>query len=135
MSVAGGESDTLAVLDEDACAECITDNRDVIVGVKVRLTAAVCGQGSTEIEAYRYNMSVCLKNVSLKGCFKSQTTWNGLTLCDKNLYFAKIQIKVDIYKHAVQPRYGKSLHYSKGCEGLHSIFILTLVYVYQFKFN
>lgn len=50
----GGESDTLAVLDEEACARCIQENRDVIVGVKVRLTAAVCGQGSTEMEAYRF---------------------------------------------------------------------------------
>ena len=49
----GGESDTLAVLDETACQKCIEANRDVIVGVKVRLTAAVCGQGKTEEEAYR----------------------------------------------------------------------------------
>ncbi|WAR14555.1 DEACT-like protein [Mya arenaria] len=30
----GGESDTLAILDEDSCVKCIQDNRDVIVGVK-----------------------------------------------------------------------------------------------------
>lgn len=52
-AAAGGESDTLAVLNEDACARCIQENRDVIVGVKVRLTADVCGKGSTEHEAYR----------------------------------------------------------------------------------
>ena len=49
----GGESDTFAVLDETACQKCIETNRDVIVGVKVRLTADVCGQGKTEEEAYR----------------------------------------------------------------------------------
>ena len=49
----GGESDTFAVLDEMACQKCIEANRDVIVGVKIRLTAAICGQGKIEEEAYR----------------------------------------------------------------------------------
>jgi predicted amidohydrolase len=50
----GGESDTLAILDEDACVECIEANRDVIVGVKVRLQSSVCDKGRLEEEAYRY---------------------------------------------------------------------------------
>ena len=54
LEAPGGESDTFAILDEEACQKCIEANRDVIVGVKVRLTAAVCGQGKTEEEAYRY---------------------------------------------------------------------------------
>ncbi|XP_052760379.1 deacetylase Oant_2987-like isoform X1 [Mya arenaria] len=49
----GGESDTLAILDEDSCVKCIQDNRDVIVGVKVRLSTDVCAMGKTEYEAYR----------------------------------------------------------------------------------
>ncbi|XP_052760380.1 deacetylase Oant_2987-like isoform X2 [Mya arenaria] len=52
-SAGGGESDTLAILDEDSCVKCIQDNRDVIVGVKVRLSTDVCAMGKTEYEAYR----------------------------------------------------------------------------------
>jgi len=54
----GGESDTLAVLDEGACVKCIEANRDVIIGVKVRLSASVCAGGKTEIEAFRRALSV-----------------------------------------------------------------------------
>ncbi|XP_052254792.1 deacetylase EF_0837-like isoform X2 [Dreissena polymorpha] len=54
----GGESDTLAVLDEDACAQCINYNRDVIVGVKVRLSLDVCNMGKTENEAFRRALAV-----------------------------------------------------------------------------
>ncbi|KAL3862486.1 hypothetical protein ACJMK2_008447 [Sinanodonta woodiana] len=49
----GGESDTLAFLDIDACKGCIEKNRDVIKGVKIRLQKSVCAKGATEDEAYR----------------------------------------------------------------------------------
>ena len=53
FTAGGGESDTLAVLNENACVKCIQDNRDVIVGVKIRLTADICDMGRTEHEAFR----------------------------------------------------------------------------------
>jgi len=53
FTAGGGESDTLAVLNEDACVKCIQDNRDVIVGVKIRLTADICDMGRTEAETFR----------------------------------------------------------------------------------
>ncbi|KAL4220994.1 hypothetical protein ACF0H5_019258 [Mactra antiquata] len=59
--VDGGESDTLAVLDEEQCAQCIEENRDVIVGVKVRLSYTICDKGKTENEAFRRAISVSQK--------------------------------------------------------------------------
>ncbi|XP_045162393.1 deacetylase EF_0837-like isoform X1 [Mercenaria mercenaria] len=53
----GGESDTLAILDEEECVKCIQANRDVIVGVKVRLSASVCDNGRLEAEAFRRALS------------------------------------------------------------------------------
>lgn len=53
----GGESDTSAILDEEECVRCIQDNRDVILGVKVRLQSTVCDKGRLEPEAFRRALS------------------------------------------------------------------------------
>ena len=52
-SGAGGECDSLNQVDPDLCLQCIHDNKDMIIGVKVRLTADVCAEGKNEHEAYR----------------------------------------------------------------------------------
>nr|XP_022339401.1 uncharacterized protein LOC111134562 [Crassostrea virginica] len=49
----GGELDSLNVVTVDDCAKCILENRDMIVGVKVRLSDSIADNGKNEAEAYR----------------------------------------------------------------------------------
>lgn len=50
----GGECDSLNQVDPDLCIKCINQNRDLIVGVKVRLSASVANDGANEEEAFRF---------------------------------------------------------------------------------
>jgi dihydroorotase len=56
-SVAGGdiagELETLKLVDAEDCASCIDANRDLCVGVKVRLTDSIADAGRNEAESYR----------------------------------------------------------------------------------
>lgn len=52
-SVKGGECDSLNQVDVDWCTKCIQQNRDMIVGVKVRLSASAANDGANEDEAFR----------------------------------------------------------------------------------
>lgn len=54
-TVKGGECDSLNQVDPESCAKCIQENRDVAVGVKLRLSCSVTNDGEYEEEAYRYN--------------------------------------------------------------------------------
>ncbi|XP_060552567.1 deacetylase EF_0837-like isoform X2 [Ruditapes philippinarum] len=87
----GGESDTLAILDENACVECVEANRDVIVGVKVRLQSSVCDKGRLEEEAYRRALSAakrCGLPLMVHHCdstVPTQTTSPGKLGCPKDL--------------------------------------------------
>ena len=49
----GGECDSLNQVNVDQCVQCITANRDLAVGVKIRLSADVQNDGANEQEAYR----------------------------------------------------------------------------------
>eukprot|EP00106_Octopus_bimaculoides_P023174 XP_014790616.1 PREDICTED: deacetylase EF_0837-like [Octopus bimaculoides] len=49
----GGECDSLNVVDVDGCVSCIRKNRDMVVGVKVRLSSTVADDGRNEEEIYR----------------------------------------------------------------------------------
>ncbi|CAG5125653.1 unnamed protein product [Candidula unifasciata] len=49
----GGECDSLNVVNVQDCVRVINENRDMIVGIKVRLAAAVCDDGKNEEEVYR----------------------------------------------------------------------------------
>ncbi|XP_064598947.1 deacetylase Atu3266-like isoform X2 [Liolophura sinensis] len=49
----GGESESLHVVDIDDCVRCIEENRDVLVGVKVRLSKEVTNKGQHEAEVFR----------------------------------------------------------------------------------
>ncbi|XP_060552566.1 deacetylase EF_0837-like isoform X1 [Ruditapes philippinarum] len=95
----GGESDTLAILDENACVECVEANRDVIVGVKVRLQSSVCDKGRLEEEAYRRALSAakrCGLPLMVHHCdsaVPTQTTSPGKLGCPKDLQAG------DIYTH------------------------------------
>ncbi|XP_041378420.1 deacetylase Oant_2987-like [Gigantopelta aegis] len=51
--VPGGEIDSLVQADVEQCVKCIGDNRDMIVGVKLRLARAISNDGANEEEAYR----------------------------------------------------------------------------------
>ena len=104
MIAAGGESDTLAVLDEEACQKCIEANRDVIVGVKVRLSAEVCGKGSTEEEAYRYvHLFLCFISIAeMCGC-------SSMFSC----HFFKREIYIVILDNRILTYRGKNLHRKK----------------------
>lgn len=48
-----GECDSLNQVDPDLC-KCINQNRDLRVGVKVRLSASVANDGANEEEAFRF---------------------------------------------------------------------------------
>ena len=54
FTVKGGECDSLNQVDSKLCTDCINKNRDVIVGVKVRLSASAANDGANEEEAYRF---------------------------------------------------------------------------------
>ena len=49
----GGELDSLNQVSAEACIDSVLSNRDIVVGIKVRLTADVSDNGKNEQEAYR----------------------------------------------------------------------------------
>ena len=49
----GGELDCLSDVDEELCLQCIEANRDMVVGVKLRLTSDIANNGKHEVEAFR----------------------------------------------------------------------------------
>ncbi|KAK3104680.1 hypothetical protein FSP39_007611 [Pinctada imbricata] len=49
----GGEIDSLNSIRVKDCASCVQGNRDIVVGVKVRLSKTIADQGRNEEEAYR----------------------------------------------------------------------------------
>ena len=49
----GGECDSLNQVDVAQCVSCINENKDMIVGVKVRLSSSVTNGGIFEAEVYR----------------------------------------------------------------------------------
>ena len=50
---AGGECDSLNQVDVKSCVDCVEKNRDLIVGIKIRLSADIARNGEYEEEAYR----------------------------------------------------------------------------------
>ncbi|MDP7395903.1 MAG: amidohydrolase/deacetylase family metallohydrolase [Lentisphaeria bacterium] len=48
-----GELETLKLVSRDDCVNCIESNRDLLVGVKVRLSNTIADEGRNEPEAYR----------------------------------------------------------------------------------
>ena len=50
----GGECDSLNQVDSDLCIKSINQNRDLIVGVKVRLSASAANDGANEEESFRF---------------------------------------------------------------------------------
>ena len=61
----GGECDSLNQVDSELCIKCINQNRDLIVGVKLRLSASAANDGANEEEAFRF---VYLFAVDSKKC-------------------------------------------------------------------
>lgn len=49
----GGECDSLNQVDSDLCVKCIEENKDIAVGVKIRLSTMVANDGQNEEEAFR----------------------------------------------------------------------------------
>lgn len=45
--------DSLNVVSVDKCSKCVVENRDLIVGIKVRLSDSIADDGKNEHEAYR----------------------------------------------------------------------------------
>ena len=64
--VKGGECDSLNQVDSDVCTECIKKNRDMIVGVKVRLSASAANDGINEEEAFRFVFTLDLVSTVIK---------------------------------------------------------------------
>jgi dihydroorotase len=48
-----GELETLRLADLESCIECVEANRDLVVGVKIRLTASLAENGRNEAEAFK----------------------------------------------------------------------------------
>ena len=48
-----GELETLKLVNEEDCVDCIEANRDLLVGVKIRLSDSLADKGKNEDEAYR----------------------------------------------------------------------------------
>jgi dihydroorotase len=48
-----GELDLLKLASVRGCVDCVEQNRDVLVGVKIRLSASIADEGRNEPEAYR----------------------------------------------------------------------------------
>jgi predicted amidohydrolase len=53
FSASGGELDSLSHVQLDDCVKCIEENKDVIVGIKIRLSESISNAGVNEEEAYR----------------------------------------------------------------------------------
>ena len=49
-----GELESIDDVNEDDCLECARANPDMIVGMKIRLSANIANQGKHEAEALRY---------------------------------------------------------------------------------
>ncbi|XP_057315228.1 deacetylase Oant_2987-like [Hydractinia symbiolongicarpus] len=54
----GGECDSLNQVNVDQCVSCINTFPDDIIGIKVRLSESVCGDGKNELEAYKRALDV-----------------------------------------------------------------------------
>jgi dihydroorotase len=48
-----GELEALKLISRDKCVDCINENEDILIGVKVRLSASIADNGRNESEAYR----------------------------------------------------------------------------------
>ena len=57
----GGELDSLNQVNEEWATQCIEDNSDMVVGVKIRLSADCANDGANEMEAYRRARAVTTK--------------------------------------------------------------------------
>lgn len=51
---APGELDSMKLLDVGSCVDCVTANSDLLVGVKVRLSASCADNGENELPAYDF---------------------------------------------------------------------------------
>ena len=74
-TVKGGECDSLNQVDPDLCIKCINQNRDLIVGVKVRLSASVANDGANEEEAFRFVYLVTVDFVSTSNSMTCSDIW------------------------------------------------------------
>lgn len=74
----GGECDSLNQVDPDLCIKCINQNRDLIVGVKVRLSASVANDGANEEQAFRFVYLLTVDFVNLGNCTPLEVLYNGL---------------------------------------------------------
>ena len=52
LKEAPGELESPKFIDADECATCVEDNRDILIGVKVRLSASIADNGANEPLAY-----------------------------------------------------------------------------------
>lgn len=74
----GGECDSLNQVDPDLCIKCINQNKDLIVGVKVRLSASVANDGANEEQAFRFVYLLTVDFVNLGNCTLLEVLYNGL---------------------------------------------------------
>lgn len=51
-----GELETLKLVNQQDCIDCVEDNRDLIIGIKIRLSSSIADDGKTEAESYRRSL-------------------------------------------------------------------------------
>ena len=76
----GGELDSLNQVQVAPLVKVITENRDLVVGIKVRLSADAANDGKNEEEAYRRALEAC-------EVFQSQNCDSPLSLCPAHVVF------------------------------------------------
>lgn len=50
-----GELEAMKLISSDKCVECVKGNEDIIIGVKIRLSASIADKGRNESAAYRHS--------------------------------------------------------------------------------
>jgi len=53
----------LNIVNVDACVKCVESNRDMIVGIKLRLSDTIADSGKNEEEAYRLEINATYMHV------------------------------------------------------------------------
>ncbi len=56
-----GELEAMKLISSERCVECARENEDIVIGVKVRLSASIADNGRNEPEAYRQSQDAAQK--------------------------------------------------------------------------
>ena len=84
----GGESDHINAIKKDMCIKTIQDNREIVIGVKVRLDKNITDNGKNESAVFRSALEVCNEcNVRSDPAKTTQDVQINYTISFENQYF------------------------------------------------